>query len=345
MPEALAPVDTSVTVPDVVKRAAAAAEAAHKAAYTAEPTPAPADTPPTEDPPAATEPAEPAAVAAPQPAPQPAPTPAVAPAEPAPEDWKSRYNSMKGRFDQSQRMIGSMQEQMSQLGSELVRTQALLRGPDMQQPQPSQSHLTEEDVQTYGPDLLEVTKRAALEAVDPQIRQVQEENQRLRKRLDDEGRQRTVAAIAAEVPNWQAINNSERFRLWCSLPDLYSGVVRKVLLNDAVRTANAPRAISFFRGFLAEEVATGHVQAPQPLQPAPEPGRTAAVPLEALTAPGRAKPATGATGVPADKPIITHAQIAKFYADVRRNVYAGRLAEKDADEAIIFAAQREGRVR
>ena len=117
------------------------------------------------------------------------------------------------------------------------------------------------------------------------------------------------------------------------------------MLNTAFRAADAPRVIAFFKGFLNEEVATGQQPAPQP--PASPQTRTAAVPLDTLAAPGRAKPATGAdsTSAPADKPIITRAQIAAFYDQVRRGAYAGRDADKARDEAIIFAAQREGRTR
>jgi hypothetical protein len=336
MPEALAAVDTSVQVPESVRRAAAASEAAHAAAYPVEPpSPAVAEIPPVETPRATPDPDAPPPVVQ-----QPAPTPSQA----ADPDWEARYNSMKGRFEQSQRTIGSMQEQMSELGSELVRTQAVLRSPTVQNTQ--QPHLTDEDRQTFGPELLEVTQRAALDAIEPQLTQVRQENQQLRQRLSAEAQQRVFNTLDAEIPTWRTINGSDRFKTWCRLPDLYSGMLRGKLLNDALRTANAPRVVSFFRGFLAEEIATGQVPDPQAPPPAPVPDRAAAVPLANLAAPGRAKPATGSpTGVPADKPIITRAQIAAFYDQVRKGVYAGRDADRTTDEAIIFAAQREGRVR
>jgi hypothetical protein len=70
------------------------------------------------------------------------------------------------------------------------------------------------------------------------------------------------------------------------------------------------------------------------------------VDLSTLAAPGRAKPASGnGIAVAADKPVFTRAQISGFYSNAGRNAYAGREADRKRDEAEIFAAQREGRVR
>lgn len=345
MPEAPAPVDPNVKVPPSVARLAALADAAHKQAY-GEPQPDPNAPQP------APAPVEPAPQFAPapelQPAPQPEPAPQPAPA-PEPvigtaEHEHARFLSMQGRFEQSQRSIGSLQTQLEEMGNELVRTQSLLTQP-RQQPQPEpqpQRLLTEEDEKTYGPELIDVVKRAAREAVAPELQRVENQTRQVNQRVVQTAQQGVYQSLAEVVPNWQAINNSPEFKRWCSLPDLYSGEIRGKLLNTAFRGANAPRVIAFFKGFIADEVATGAMPAPQaePVTP-----RVAAVPLESLAAPGRAKPATGDTQVPADKPIFTRAQIAGFYANVRKGVYSGRDADKAADEALIFSAQREGRVR
>ena len=348
MPEALPPVDPNVRMPPSVARLAALADATHAQAYgTGEPQPAPAPEPapqPTPEP--APQPA-PAPVAAPEPAPAPQPAPAPAPApEPAvgtAEHEHARFLSMKGRFEQSQTTVGSLQQQLSELGDELVRTQSLITTPRRQDPPPQpQTLLTDKDIETYGPELIDVVQRAARQAVAPELQRVEDRTRQVDQRVAQTAQQGVYTALAEAVPNWNEINNSQEFKRWCSLPDLYSGEVRGKLLNTAFRGANAPRVIAFFKGFIAVGVATGQVPVPhaEPVTP-----RKAAVPLESLAAPGRAKPATGDTQVPADKPIFTRAQIAGFYALVRKGAYAGRDADKAADEALIFAAQRDGRVR
>lgn len=351
MPEALPPVDPNVRVPPSVARLAALADAAHAQAYgTGEPQPDPNATPtpaPQPEPQPAPQPEpKPAPQPEPKPAPQPEPQPAPAP-EPAvgtAEHEHSRFLAMKGRYDQSQSTIGSLQQQLQDMGDELVRTQALI-APARQTPQQPTKFLTDADTQTYGPELIDVVKRAALDAVAPELQRVESQTQQVTQRVTQTAQQGVYSALAAAVPNWNEINNSDAFKRWCSLPDLYSGQVRGRLLNAAFQAAQAPRVIAFFKGFIADEVATGNAPALQVNEPEPVPPRVAAVPLASLAAPGRAKPATGNTQIAADKPIFTRAQIAGFYDAVRKGTYSGRDADKAADEALIFAAQREGRVR
>jgi hypothetical protein len=257
---------------------------------------------------------------------------------------------MKGRFDQATTTIGSMQQQMQELGDELIRTQAVLnqqrRGQQAQQQRaPAPPLLSDKDRETYGPELIDLVQRAAREAVMPDLRQTQTQVQQVNQRVEQQTQQGVYQTLDSQVPTWKEVNTNPRFKAWCALPDVYSGQLRGKLLNAAFRAADAPRVVAFFQGFLAEEVATGNAPAPQP-EPGQNPPRHAAVQLETLAAPGRAKPAGGnSTPAPADKPVFTRAQIQGFYADVRKGVYEGRDADKARDEAAIFLAQREGRVR
>lgn len=354
-----APVDTSVVIPASVRRAAEAANAIHAAAYKTDPpaAPEPVALTPAPEPVAQTPAPEPVAqTPAPQPvaqtpAPQPVaqePQPDPADANVSPEQWQHRYLSMKGRFDQSQITIGSMQQQMAELGDEMVRLQNSMTrqpAPRPAAPAPPPRLLTDADVQTYGPELLDVISRAAREAVAPEIQNVAQQSRQVSQQLTRQGTAGLYQQLDEKVPNWKVINVDPRFKLWCRSHDVYSRQVRGKLLNEAFQAADAPRVIAFFEGFQNEEVATGNAPAPQqqPQTPAP---RQAAVQLETLAAPGRAKPAGGdSPASAADKPVFTRTEIATFYANVRKGAYAGRDADKARDEAAIFSAQREGRVR
>jgi hypothetical protein len=186
-----------------------------------------------------------------------------------------------------------------------------------------------------------------MEAVSPELERLNNENVELRQRNAQAARASLYDSLDSSVPTWREINTSPRFVQWLRSRDVYSGAVRHNMLSAAFQAANAPRVAEFFKGFLREEAATGNVNEPNPQsepQGKPTP-RQAAVSLESLAAPGRARPATGDTQVPVDKPIYTHKQVAAFYVNVRRGFYNGRPEVKDADEAMIFAAQREGRIR
>jgi hypothetical protein len=243
--------------------------------------------------------------------------------------------------------MGQMQQQMAELGDELARvTQAMQSRPAPQeQVQFQPKHVTPEDVTTYGPELIDAMKRVALEAVQPELQHVVQQNRQTQQRVAQTAQASMYQQLDAQFPEWRSINTNPRFKAWCNSPDVYSGQVRGQLLKAAVQAANAPRTIAFFKGFQNEEVATGNAPAPQAEPPQQAP-RQAATTLETLTAPGRAKPATGDTTVSsADKPIITRQQIKDFYADVRRGVYAGRDEDKRILESRLSLAQREGRIR
>lgn len=362
--ENLDPVDDSVPIPASVKAAAARAEAIHKEAYHTEEPPkaaieaapppvipvAPASETPVETvasptgeavvqstiQPAITPPAEPAPV---QPAAE-----VTAPVTPPVENWEHRYLSMKGRFDQSQHTVGALQQQLTEMGDELIRMQNVRAQQPEPRPEP-QPILTEEERKTYGEDLINVMRKAAMETVQPELDAVKQANQQLRQRLAQTANTGLAAELTAAVPTWREVKENPRFHTWLRLPDIYSGQLRVNLLKAATQAASAPRVIAFYKGFLAEEQATGQMSpAPQP-QAGTMPPRVAAVPLDTLAAPGKARPATGDTSMPADKPIYTHRQVAGFYSQVRQGVYAGREAEKAALEADIIAAGREGRIR
>jgi hypothetical protein len=290
--------------------------------------------------------AEPAAQAS---SPQPtASTPAEQrPSEPEEQSWHHRYLAMQGRYNASQRTIGEMQEQMNQLGSELLQLQ---RVPQRPQPPPqieAPRYLTEQDAQDYGTDLINFTRRAAAEVVAPQILAIEEQNRQLQARLAQEARARLDMRVEQAVPQYREIDQDPRWHRWLLGVDMLSGRVRQQLLNEAIAAADAPRAISFFRGFLNEELATGHQQpaynSQQPAAP-----REAAMNLAALAAPGRARPATGGDqfsgGLP-DKPIYTRVQVKQLYDQHRRGAYVGREAEWARQDADIIAAGREGRIQ
>src|ERR1035437_5551096 len=365
-PAPLAPEDTSVVIPKSVKDAAAKAEAYYKTEPTAEEAAA-----------AAAEAARAAEAEAAAEAVKPKPIRAKRPAKtegsevaepvkqadiqahvelaPAGEDnWEHRYRSMKGRYDASQQTIGSMQEQMSQLGDELMRTQALVQGRQPQQRQqaataPATKLITPEDEVAFGSELIDLARRAAQETVGPELDALKHQNAQLTQQARQEAQTRVGQLLDREIPNWREINSDPRDYNWLRLRDVYSGQVRKQMLNVAYQAANAPQVKAFFDGFIRDEAVTGNEDlAPQHERQSETPAtpqRQAAVPLASLAAPGRAKPASGDTPGPADKPTFTRTQISKFYSDVRKGIYAGREADKNAMEKQIFAAQNDGRVR
>lgn len=344
----LAPVDPNVKIPDAVKALAAAAEQIHKDAYSTEN----AEAPPAEQ---AEKPdgelsaqslAQPDQVSEPTAkADEPKTTQEVT-RQVSEESWEHRYNSMKGRFDRAQQQLTQQAERIASLERTLAAMQSQPRSNETSSELRAERLITPEEEQDYGPDFLNVVGKKAKEELLPIVKKYEDEIAGLKQQLAGVGsyvaqdaQGRLMDTLDRTVPNWREQNVDPEFLNWLALPDPYSGAIRHEMLKAAWERHDAPRVAAFFKGFLAEEAAYRGPAGSEP--PAKQAGK---VSLETLAAPGRAKTAA-ASSAPAEKPIITSAQISKFYADVASGRYNGRDEEKLRFEKQIFEAQREGRIR
>jgi hypothetical protein len=126
------------------------------------------------------------------------------------------------------------------------------------------SYLTQEDLQNFGPEMMDFATRAAHHAVGADLQRLHEENQALHDQLSVATKMSIDRELDAAVPNWREINTDPRFHSWLLQPEPYSGVIRDRLLKDAAAAANAQRVISFFKGFLREQGAAGEAPARAP---------------------------------------------------------------------------------
>lgn len=269
------------------------------------------------------------------------------------QSWEHRYNSMKGRFEASERKLSSLQNQIAELtdaNNSLRNMVTALEtrapaSPPAQAPLKPESLITDEERAEFGDEFLDVVARRAAEAVAPKFSELKHENEQLRNQLGKVGekfivdaREKLYSDLDATVPQWRETNHSQEFLDWLDLVDPYAGVIRKTLMRQAFERNDTPRVKAFFNGFHAEVAATA------PASPGNSPSDDGKVSLESLAAPGRAK--TGAAPAsPSEKPTFTRAYVAQFYRDGRMGKWAGREVERNALEAQIIEAGREGRIR
>ena len=109
-------------------------------------------------------------------------------------------------------------------------------------PRQRQSYLTEQDVQNYGNELIDVTQRAALQAVAPQLQEIEQQNAELQRRLAKEARRRLDQAVEMAVPNYREIDRDPRWHRWLLGVDVLSGRVRQQLLNEAISVGCGPKS-------------------------------------------------------------------------------------------------------
>jgi hypothetical protein len=116
--------------------------------------------------------------------------------------------------------------------------------------------LTQQDVDNFGPEVVDFAQRAAAHAMGPHLMALGQENAELRHRLDQQTRRDLNQQLDARVPNWREIDQSPAWQRWLAQLDPFSGQQRQWLLNDAIQKGHVNRVVGFFRGF-SQEYADG----------------------------------------------------------------------------------------
>lgn len=268
-----------------------------------------------------------------------------------PPSWEQRARSAEGRLDQALNANQLLARRMGELERDMNLLK--LRGAEPETPpvpKAKPQYVKPEEINDYGDEFFDVVGRKAREEFVPVVDELSERLKRLEsgqqavgKVVEQTQKRGLYDALRDEVPEWATINHHPAFHNWLSIPDPYSGRQRHEMLKEAFSRHDADRVVNFFRGFLSE--ATGTPQTRGPAQPTPPNGggTTGRPSLEDFAAPGRARSAP--QELPPDKPVYTHAWIAKFMADKRTGKYRGREAEADAVERDIYQAQHEGRIQ
>ena len=182
------------------------------------------------------------------------------------------------------------------------------------------NYLSDQDYQNYGGELLDVSQRAALQALSPELQEIRQQNLELQRRLAVEARHRLDQQVAAAVPDYQTIDRDPRWLQWLRAPDQLSGVPRQRLLDAAIASGSAARVRAFFDGFRREV------------------GNQSPAPAPAATTSGRARSSSSG------KPVYTRAQVKELYARHQRGAFAGQEAEWNRLEYDIIRASGEGRI-
>ncbi len=254
MPQTAASLESTVRLPRAVRE-----RSARIAAMSEPPAPPPA----TETPPAVVP-----AIEEPGPSSPPAPPPPAPPADPResdPQYWAQRFRVTQGMLDRERRDRVADQDRTDQAIAEL-REQ--LRTAQQQQPSPPSkidlsAFFTPEQIEQYGQEQCETltavavkaareqTQAAIAEAMQP-IREERERNAEQSKRVQQ---QAFVGALAELVPDFEAIDATDGWKLWLAQEDDATGYIRQALLDTYVRDRRADRVAKLFQAYQQTHVA------------------------------------------------------------------------------------------
>jgi hypothetical protein len=268
------------------------------------------------------------------------PTPPQAPA-PAPEaDWKHKYETLQGLFNQRTAQAQAKTLALESQLSEIQRVVADLTKAQAQKPE-APAVMDPKDVEAFGADMLEMVKRYAEQTFNQLGARFDTKVQEFDGRLNVlEGKVTGVDARTTEtmersfyatleklVPDYEAINATQRWLQWLGEIDPVYGAPRQAALDAAFSRLDAERTAAVFKAYKAT------------IPPAPSAG------LENQVAPNGAASAPAPAANPAQGRIFSQKFVETFYNDIAKGKYRGREAEAERIVAEIDLAARDGRIR
>lgn len=272
----------------------------------------------------------------------------VAAPEPQRDDFEQKYRVLQGKYNaEVPRLNTQLRSLKEDLQAAMARIQQLekpKKGATSEVKQITESLISDEEIEDYGPDFIDLVGRKAQEIanrtvadLNKKISELSEQLNGVRTTVRQTDHDRFLSQLDKRVENWRTINEDKRFLDWLDEPDVYAGTERGRLLREAYQNGDVERVAAFFNGFLKENAAVSD-SAPNRPQ-----GDTSKVSMNSLVAPGKQRGST-TDGARNQKRIWTEAEINQFYSDVNRGRYKKDPERKDQIERDIFSAMNEGRV-
>lgn len=293
---------------------------------------------------------------------EPAPTPKDKPVEdPAEHKYKVLQGKYNAEVPRLQSDLKAEKEAGQELRQRLLNVEGLLaslqhvREEPPTPPAPPEPTISQEEIDQFGPDLVDLIRRVATDAAKPvveagvapvkeSVTQVRESTSQVQNSMAQSARKRLFATLAEAVPTWEKQNEDPEFLRWLDEVDPFSGQKRGILLTHAFNASDTGRVIALFKGFLTENAAVTEPAepAPVPLIP-PEPQTT----LDALVAPGTPKTGTDSAPNESGKRLWTKQDISSLYAAKNDCIVSGKQIPDEllVLERDLIKAQKEGRVR
>lgn len=274
----------------------------------------------------------------------------------------------KGRERKEREQVAALQAQLDELRARLAEA-------TKPTPEPGIEPLSDEDLQNYGPDLLDAALRYAMPRIEKRMEALKADIEsrlealeqgvdRVKVHTAEDAREKFFGRLDERTKDWtkswREIDRTEEFGAWLDEEDPLTGVIRRNALVDACRIGDDARAVRFFEAFASQTgVSTGSrdsakgkatpsgTEETTPTAPASQ--EAPAPSLEDFAAPGRPVPSqpSAAPIVQPGAKIWTHAEIAAYYRARARGDHPHSRDQAAAAlmDAEIASAQAQGRVR
>ena len=295
-------------------------------------------TEPTEPVEPAPEPTEPVEPQTQEPVPTEPVEPTPQPVEPAPQDekWEQKYKTLKGMYDAE---VPRLHAQLKDLKAQMDSFQKAAEAKPVEQPKPAKQEklVTDEDVQAFGADLIEVQRKVAREVAmefRTDLDAMRAENDELRKLLAQTGSQVSEASFEQRlhrlVPDFDDVNLDPKWVDWLNEIDPLLRAPRKTIAQEAFNKGDAEGVAHYVKLFK------------QSIDPAEQPKAKSKTELERQIQPSRS--AASAQAASPKGRIYTNSDVQAMFNKAATLGAQGKLEEARKLEAEIDAAYMEGRV-
>lgn len=262
------------------------------------------------------------------------------------EDWKAKYHTLQGMFNAEvprlHRDLKAANARIDELNAALEKA-SKAPTPNPQPTEPTKFRLPTSARETLGQDvadaiekLVEGSATGVRDDLGKEIAPIRQDAEAAKKTAEAEATERAtasrnafLAALTTRVPDWQAIDQDERWHAFLAERDRFARRPRQELIAEAFRDGDVDAVAGFFEAFKdAAEIGKKPVQPP----PADNPLTRQQVP-----------DTSGRSSVVQDKKVWTREEIADTYKQIALGkIPADKAAALEND---IVAAGREGRIR
>ena len=191
---------------------------------------------------------------------------AVSPKEPtAPEQsgndgpWEQRYKTLHGKYEaEVPRLHAELRDQRSlvqQLNQAVTNLASRTAAPEPS-PEPAKPLVTQQDVETFGGDLVDLIGRKAREiateeaaSLHARVKDLEGQLGHTSQRVEMSDNDRFYVHLGGAVPDYQAVNTDPRWLNWLKETDPMTGNTRQQYLDVAASQRNVARVASIFNAF------------------------------------------------------------------------------------------------
>lgn len=175
--------------------------------------------------------------------------------------WKQRFKVTEGVLraerERSQTAIGALRQQVSDLQEQVRSLQA---AKPTEEKIDITAYFTPDQIEQFGEEHCQAMAEAAQRASKKQVQEALEAElkplKERRKAEDDDAVQdrqrRFYDALAAEVPDYLEIDQTDGWREWLAQEDPATGMVRQEVLNAHAGSQNAAKVAKMFKQYLKE---------------------------------------------------------------------------------------------